>query len=237
VANLPGLTRQTASQSAPSGAAIATQDIERLTSRMTKHPTSRRLMLTGASSAVFALTAACGSSNGTTAAKSAPTPSATHKAGMLGISGGEQHADAGKGLLPTEEGYTFKPMRAALSVGRQTVSFQILDPEGRPQTEYVVDQTKLLHFYLVRLDLTGYRHLHPALANGTWSIEVTTPAPGPYRMYADFIAKDSSGMEHPLVLSTVLTVPGAYLPVQLPAPTTAATADGLTATLAGCERS
>jgi hypothetical protein len=196
----------------------------------TKHWTGRRLVLSGASVAVLVLTAGCGGGSVTRSSKAAPTPTSTH---MGGVVGGARHTGAGTGLLATEDGYSLKPTRAALSVGKQSVSFQILNPRGTPQTEYVVQQTQLLHFYLVRLDLTGYRHLHPTLANGTWSVDVTAAAPGPYRMYADFVAKDSSGLEHPLILSTVLSAPGAYKPVQLPAPATATTADGLTSTLTG----
>jgi hypothetical protein len=198
-------------------------------------PVRRLVLLTSAAAGSLLLLAACGNSSTTPNAHGAghgssagPMPSETHMGGM-----GAHHADVGKGLLDTEDGYTLKPTSTALTAGKQTVSFQILDKGGMPQTAYVEDQTKMLHFYLVRLDLTGYQHLHPTLTDGTWSIEVNAATPGPYRMYTDFIAKDSSGAEHPLVLSTVLTAPGTYAPVTLPPESSTATADGLTATMTG----
>jgi hypothetical protein len=191
------------------------------------------LALAGVSS--LALVAACGQS-GSTASSHSGSDHNSHADPMPSASGtmaGEHHADAGKGLRSSEDGYTLKAAASALAVGQQTVRFQILDPQGKPQTDYVNDQTKPLHFYLVRLDLTGYQHLHPTLDNGTWSITVEAAAPGPYRLYTDFIAKDSMGKQHPLVLSTLLTAPGKYTPTPLPPAGTTATADGLAVSLSG----
>ena len=205
--------------------------------------TPRAALLAALTAGSLALVTACGNSSTSSGAHVAghgssadpmashPMPSATQMGGMGGMGG--HMVDAGKGLLATEDGYTLKPSSTALMIGKQTISFQILGKDGMPQTEYVEDQTKLLHFYLVRLDLTGYQHLHPTLKDGTWSIEVNAATPGPYRMYTDFIAKDSGGAQHPLVLSTVLTAPGTYTPVALPPSATSTTVDGLTATLTG----
>lgn len=197
----------------------------------------RRWMLATVGVSVLFLAAACGGDE--------PSPSdhgGAHSAGPLASptgatpstgAAGAHHAAAGNGLLSTVDGYTLKPSTTSLTVGEQTIHFRILDPRGMPQTEYVQDQTKRMHFYLVRLDLTGYQHLHPTLSTGTWSIKVNVAAPGPYRMYTDFIAKDSSNVEHPLVLSTVLTAPGTYTPETLPAASNTTTAAGLTASLSG----
>lgn len=159
---------------------------------------------------------------------------ASHPNGISSTDDAEaHHGGTGTGLGATVDGYTLRPSTSALSIGGQTLGFQILDPHGMAQTEYVEDQTKLLHFYLVRRDLTGYQHLHPTLVDGTWSVTVQVASPGPYRMYADFIAKDSTGDAHPLVLSTGLTAPGHYTPVLLPPPAPSVTAEGLTATFTG----
>jgi hypothetical protein len=206
----------------------------------TFHP-PRRILLTVLAAGSLVLLTACGGTSTSSGAHGAghgsshdPMDSATPADHMGDMSGMDSHhGDVGKGLLATEDGYTLRASSNALTVGKQTIRFQILDKDGMPQTSYVEDQTKMLHFYLVRLDLTGYQHLHPTLKDGTWSIEVNAAAPGPYRIYTDFIAKDSGGAEHPLVLSTVLTAPGTYTPVAIPAASSSATADGLTATLSG----
>ena len=223
---------------------------------MNARPWSGRRTLTAATAATSLLAgAACGStstavsnhgsapttssSGADTPAGASPMPSgaASGSPGMGGgmdMTGGAHHPDPGKGLLGTEDGYTLLPTTKALTAGRQTVSFRINDATGKPVTSYAVDQTKLLHFYLVRADLTGYVHDHPVLAkDGTWSIKVNVSKPGPYRMYADFVAKDSAGKDHPVVLSTPLTAPGAYVPASLGASPAAQTVDGLTIAMTG----
>jgi hypothetical protein len=179
--------------------------------------------------------AGCGSNGGDPS--TVTQPHGGHSATMPGHDMGHDMAghmgDPGKGLLISENGYTLKPTLTTLKVGAQTVSFQILDAGGQPQTQYTLDQTKLLHFYLIRADLTGYQHLHPTLSNGTWSVAVAALTPGPYRMYTDFIAKDSGGADKAAVLSTTLTVPGSYTATPLPAASSSSTADGITATMTG----
>jgi hypothetical protein len=211
------------------------------THRLTRFATTRPAVALWATLGLTAL-AGCGSSDPSTVAAppgasstADPMPSSTSMSGhdMGGMGAGGHMADPGKGLLASEKGLTLKPASTTVKPGAQTLGFQVLDASGQPQTDYAVDATKLLHFYLVRQDLTGFQHLHPTLSNGTWSIAVDALTPGPYRMYTDFVAKDSKGTETPAVLSTPLTVTGAYTATALPATASSATADGLTATMTG----
>jgi hypothetical protein len=112
--------------------------------------------------------------------------------------------------------------------------FRIVAPDGRPQAAFMVDQTKPMHFYAIRSDLTGCQHLHPAMASdGTWSIAMRLDDPGPYPLYASFIARDAQAKDHPLALSRELMVPGSYQPVPLPSATSSIQVDGYTLTLQG----
>lgn len=175
---------------------------------------------------------------------SAPTPSGVPMPSPSGMGGGmpgmdmtsgAHHADPGKGLLAAEDGYTLVPSNKALTVGTQTVSFKIIEAaSGQPVQTYTLDQTKLLHFYLVRSDLTGYVHDHPVLTkDGTWSIKVKVAQPGPYRMYADFVAKDNAGKDHPVVLSAPLTAPGAVTKAAINTSPRTQTVGGLTVAMTG----
>jgi hypothetical protein len=84
-------------------------------------------------------------------------------------------------------------------------------------TRFAVVHDKPLHLIVVRKDLTGYQHLHPTMApDGTWTAPLRLPAPGPYRVYADFAALDPAGRQNAVVL-------GADLP-STAAPATAAPA-------------
>ena len=121
------------------------------------------------------------------------------------------------GLGPTEMGYTFESDMAVLPPD-QVYRFRILRPDGKPETNYLWDQTKLLHFLAIRDDFTGFVHVHPSLApDGTWSVHLPLPEPGPYELYADFLIKDFQGVAagegepgH-FVLRRQVTMPGQYV--------------------------
>lgn len=121
-------------------------------------------------------------------------------------------------------GFQFVPVNS--SVGG-SFSFRVTGPDGRPVTAFDPDQTKLMHFYLIRTDLTGFQHVHPTMApDGTWTAPLTTAQPGSYRAYASFIAG-----KKPLVLSQHVSVPGTSTLAALPPASTTTQVDGYTLTL------
>ncbi|MGW5355704.1 hypothetical protein ACWERV_34960 [Streptomyces sp. NPDC004031] len=172
--------------------------------------------------------AACGSGAG--GGSSVPgthhhaMPSASMPAGMPGMDG---TADSGGGLSDASGGYR---MTSATAEGMPGMAmpyrFTITGPEGRAVTSFAVEQTKRLHFYAIRSDLTGFQHLHPAMAaDGTWTAALPALAPGAWRLFATFTP---SAGEQGLVLSRTLTVPGAAHATPLPRPAASAEADGYT---------
>lgn len=141
----------------------------------------------------------------------------------------------GNGLLASSDGFTLKPLTPSVSAGHSSpYRFQIVQANGAPLTTYQPEQTKQLHFYLVRDDLTGFQHLHPTMApDGTWSIDIVPPTAGTYRVFAQFDA-DAAGKVTSLVLSQPLDVTGGAAGNQpLPAPSGSATVDGYNLTASG----
>jgi hypothetical protein len=178
-----------------------------------------------AAAAALLLTACGGSSMGGMdhGAGSSPTASAPMQMG-----------DPRAGLATSEEGYTFDSQIADAAPTGQTYRLRILGPNGSPHTAFAEDQTKRMHLYLVRADLTNYQHLHPSTTgDGNWSVGLPALAPGPYRVYASFIATDKSGKGHELVLSRSLSVPGDYRGSPVPPPSSSAAVDGYEVTLKG----
>lgn len=108
------------------------------------------------------------------------------------------------------------------------LSFRIVGPGGGAVLDYTEEQTKRLHLYVVRDDVSVFRHLHPELAaDGTWSTYVDVAEAGRYRVVAEFVPTERSGGSH-VVLGAGVTVRG---PASAPAPVEArVTADGTTAT-------
>ncbi len=112
----------------------------------------------------------------------------------------------------------------------QEIAFRILGQDGLPATGYAEVQTKKLHFYLVRDDLSGYQHLHPGFDGTTWRTRVSIADGGAYRIYAEFIPLDRAGSGHPTVLGLPFLVPGDTKFVPLPPPSATASSGGYTVT-------
>jgi hypothetical protein len=131
------------------------------------------------------------------------------------------HAPAG--LSIEQDGYRLAIEDTTLRANRSdALRFRVIDKDGQPIRQFEEEHGARLHLIIVRRDLTGYQHLHPRLApDGTWSIALSLPDPGSYRMFADFHANGRD-----LTLGADLFVPGRFDPVALPAEGTTAAVDG-----------
>ncbi|WP_232485891.1 hypothetical protein [Streptomyces fildesensis] len=146
---------------------------------------------------------------------------------------GMDHMAAGNGLAGNKDGYRLTSQDTTLPAGKQApYRFAVTGPDGKPVTAFAVDQTKRMHFYAIRSDLTGFQHIHPTMAaDGTWTADLDTLAPGSWRMFASFTPDSGAGKSTAFVLSRTVTVPGAETP--LPAAAKTADFDGYTVTVKG----
>ncbi|MEU8614031.1 hypothetical protein AB0C29_39195 [Actinoplanes sp. NPDC048791] len=178
--------------------------------------------------------AALGLGNLAGPADSATTTTTAHSDGghdsAAAAAGPDDHVPAG--LQITQDGYQLQPLSPALAVGQpQPFAFRIAGPDGAPVTSYTTSHDKDLHLIVVRRDLSGFQHVHPALAaDGTWSIPLAVTAAGQYRVFADF---RPAGHAEGLTLGADVPAPGDYRPRPLPAASRTATVDGYTVTLEG----
>jgi hypothetical protein len=196
-------------------------------------PKPRVLITLALTAAVTLLVSACGS-GGMPGIDHASTPTtSTSQTGMPGIDA----MPTGDGLQATVSGLTFTPTTTSLPAGKQTAfTFRIVGRDGKPVTTFAPDQTKLMHFYLIRSDLTGFQHIHPTMTgDGTWTAPVQALQPGSYRAYTAFIATDSGGDQTSLVLGEKLSVAGNASTTPLPPATTTTQVDGYTLTVAGVD--
>jgi hypothetical protein len=150
----------------------------------------------------------------------------THAAGDAAVS-----MLVGDGTRDDEVGYRLADValpEAAGEFGR--VSFRIERFDGSTVRDYLVEQTKKLHLYVVRTDLAVFRHLHPTMApDGTWSAPLTLSEPGEYRVLTEFVARDEGGNGDFIMLGTRNRVPGPWRPEPVP---TSRTGDDGTVTVA-----
>lgn len=135
----------------------------------------------------------------------------------------EPAADGVRGLSADSDGLTLELDRGELPRGVATpLSFRVRDSAGLPVRDFEVEHDKRMHLIVVRRDLSGFQHLHPTMsAAGTWSTEVTLPAAGSYRVYADF--KRDGRNE---TLAQDVNVGGPFDPIALPAIAPTATTTG-----------
>jgi hypothetical protein len=142
-------------------------------------------------------------------------PSATKEA--MGM-----EADGIRGLAVSDGGLTLDLARRTAPQGKRfRLAFRIRDDRGHTVRDFDVEHTKRMHFIVVRRDLTGFRHLHPAeSANGVWSLTMRVSAAGTYRVFADF-AVDGK----PYTLADDLQVDGPVVSHELPAPAKSADVD------------
>lgn len=216
--------------------------------RSTRPAARRRVLAAAGLTAVLALTvAACRSS-------SSPSMPGMHHGAMpsatsaMPSASGSAHGDAsmpdmpgmdkaagGNGLSAAQDGYRLTSGDTSLPAGRRTAyRFTVDGPDGKPVTAFAVEQTERLHFYAVRSDLTGFQHVHPAMAeDGTWTASLDTLAPGAWRVFATFTPEDGPGRGTAFVLSRSVEVPGAATRTPLPAAASSTTVDGYTVTVKG----
>ena len=198
----------------------------------------RRIAFIGAVAATATALVIGGCSGGTsghTASSTSGTSAASTAPGTSGMPGMTEPIPAGDGLSASESGFTLVPGGTTIMpVAANTFTFRITAPDGVPVTRFLPEQTELMHFYLIRSDLTGFAHLNPTMAaDGTWSLTLPAMTPGDWRAYTQFTARPASDVIVHLVLSTPLTVPGQATTSPTPPPSNAASVDGYTVTISG----
>jgi hypothetical protein len=89
-----------------------------------------------------------------------------------------------------------------------TIKYRIKDDKGDIVTDFAIAHEKIMHFIVVRKDLTQFQHLHPDFnqETGEFSVAVTFPAAGPYRFFADFTPGTDNPMKLPVTVYSDLLV-------------------------------
>jgi hypothetical protein len=132
----------------------------------------------------------------------------------------------------------FTPAEPATAGKPTSVSFTILQPDGKPLTHFRrgAGPHTGVHLIIVRRDLSVIIHRHPPVAaNGRISDTITFPKPGPYRVVIDVYPKTTGPVPN-FQLFSHITVAGAYRPQPLPAFRASQTVDGYRITLHGTPR-
>ena len=166
--------------------------------------TRRRAAMLAAAAAVTLVLSACGAGGGnpvgndqhSTPASSTSSAHAGHPSDSMPGMPGMDHAAGGNGLSANESGLTLQPGSGSLRAGVDTTWTYRITAAGKPVTVFESEQTKLMHLYVVRSDLTGFQHAHPVMASdGTWTANLTALQPGSYRIYTQFSTRAPGGTD------------------------------------------
>jgi hypothetical protein len=115
------------------------------------------------------------------------------------------------------------------------LSLRILQPSGAPLTRFKrgAGPHTGVHVIVVRRDLAAILHVHPPVpASGTFTADLSTLPPGPYRVVVDVYPVDPNPQPNFQLFAT-LRIPGEYTPSALPALQTSEVVDGYTFALHG----
>src|SRR5262245_27657698 len=133
-------------------------------------PGCRGLAAAGLTGAFLLTVAACGGGSSDPSGMGGKSTGMQHAASASASAGpsamasmpGMSDMASGDGLSAEASGMRFVPTVAQLAANQPgAFRFQIRDASGMPVTAFQPDQTKLMHFYLIRADLTGFQHIHP----------------------------------------------------------------------------
>jgi hypothetical protein len=123
-------------------------------------------------------------------------------------------------------------------VAGKRIALKIVQPDGAPLTHFKTGAGPHtgVHVIVVRRDLAVLLHVHPPVApNGTFTADLASLPPGPYRIVVDVYPAQQSPQPNFQLFST-LRIPGTYAPKLLPPLHETESVDGMTFTLHGTPR-
>lgn len=80
--------------------------------------------------------------------------------------------------------------------------FKIKNDKGEVLKNYEVAHEKIMHFIVVRKDLQNFQHLHPEFneSTGEFTVNITFPTDGPYRVFPDFTPAQDNPQKLPVTV-------------------------------------
>ena len=81
-------------------------------------------------------------------------------------------------------------------------SYKIKNDKGEVLKNYETVHEKIMHFIVVRRDLQNFQHLHPDFnqATGEFTVDITFPTDGPYRVFPDFTPSEDNPQKLPVTV-------------------------------------
>lgn len=83
-----------------------------------------------------------------------------------------------------------------------TLRYKIKNDKGETLKNYEIVHEKIMHFITIRKDLAYFQHLHPEFneETGEFTVVLTFPENGPYRIFPDFTPGDDNPQKLPVTV-------------------------------------
>lgn len=83
-----------------------------------------------------------------------------------------------------------------------TFRYKIKNDKGEILKNYEIAHEKIMHFILIRKDLQNFQHLHPEFnqSTGEFTVAITFPDDGSYRLFPDFTPTDDNPQKLPVTV-------------------------------------
>lgn len=119
--------------------------------------------------------------------------------------------NSGQPVAQSHRGYDVQVISdiSNISPGQATkVTYKIMNDRKEVLKDFTVAHDKIMHFILVRKDLQNFQHLHPEFnqQTGEFSVNVTFPADGPYRLFPGFTPTLENPQKLPVTVNFDLNV-------------------------------
>ncbi len=118
---------------------------------------------------------------------------------------GQMEDTGGKPVAQSHRSYELEVTSKPSSIDPKkpaTFRFKIKNDKGEVVKNYAIRHEKIMHFILVRKDLQNFQHLHPEFneATGEFTVKITFPEDGPYRLFPDFTPGDDNPQKLPVTV-------------------------------------
>ncbi len=126
-------------------------------------------------------------------------PQQTGRHGATTISGGHQQ------VVQSHRNYEIEVILDATNIRPNQptkFSYKIKNDKGEVLKNYETVHEKIMHFIVVRKDLQYFQHLHPDFnqATGEFTVDITFPADGLYRVFPDFTPGEDNPQKLPVTV-------------------------------------
>ena len=142
-------------------------------------------------------------------------------------SGAHGHSDT-DAAAPMPPGFEMNGYQLFMQTSSEgSATFHLRDSNGDTVTDFATAHGALLHVVVIRPDLSGFQHVHPAIeSDGSWTVRLNEPGQW-HLIFESTPVADSTPVAQPIIVTADIDDETVIEPVPLPAVDDTVEVDGL----------